>query len=96
MYRLDAASLAPLPLASTLSAAEASVLVPLRPVHTYSIVARDAATGDLGVAVQSHGFSVGSGVSSAEAGVGAVASTIAYGRSNRRGESSQDTSLRSR
>jgi uncharacterized Ntn-hydrolase superfamily protein len=42
-------------------------------VHTYSIVARDAATGELGVAVQSHWFSVGSVVSWAEAGVGAVA-----------------------
>lgn len=40
---------------------------------TYSIVARDAATGELGVAVQSHWFSVGSLVSWAEAGVGAVA-----------------------
>jgi uncharacterized Ntn-hydrolase superfamily protein len=46
---------------------------PLRPVHTYSIVARDAATGELGVAVQSHWFSVGSIVPWAEAGVGAVA-----------------------
>ena len=44
-----------------------------RPVHTYSIVARDPATGQLGVAVQSHWFSVGSVVSWAEAGVGAVA-----------------------
>ncbi len=43
------------------------------PVHTYSIVARDAETGQLGVAVQSHYFSVGSIVSWAEAGVGAVA-----------------------
>lgn len=43
------------------------------PAHTYSIVARDAATGELGVAVQSHYFSVGSIVSWAEAGVGAVA-----------------------
>ncbi len=42
-------------------------------VHTYSIVARDPATGALGVAVQSHWFSVGSVVSWAEAGVGAVA-----------------------
>jgi uncharacterized Ntn-hydrolase superfamily protein len=40
---------------------------------TYSIVARDAATGELGVAVQSHWFSVGSVVPAAEAGVGAVA-----------------------
>jgi len=47
--------------------------IPLRPVHTYSIVARDAATGELGVAVQSHWFSVGSSVPWAEAGVGAVA-----------------------
>jgi uncharacterized Ntn-hydrolase superfamily protein len=46
---------------------------PRRPVHTYSIVARDPATGELGVAVQSHWFSVGSIVSWAEAGVGAVA-----------------------
>ena len=45
----------------------------LRPVNTYSIVARDANTGDLGVAVQSHWFSVGSLVSWAEPGVGAVA-----------------------
>ena len=46
---------------------------PLRPVNTYSIVARDAATGQLGVAVQSHWFSVGSGVLWAEPGIGAVA-----------------------
>lgn len=42
-------------------------------VHTYSIVARDPATGEMGVAVQSHWFSVGSIVTWAEAGVGAVA-----------------------
>lgn len=47
--------------------------VPRRPVHTFSIVARDPATGELGVAVQSHWFSVGSIVTWAEAGVGAVA-----------------------
>lgn len=47
--------------------------IPKRPVHTYSIVARDPATGELGVAVQSHWFSVGSIVAWAEAGVGAVA-----------------------
>jgi uncharacterized Ntn-hydrolase superfamily protein len=41
--------------------------------HTFSIVARDAKTGELGVAVQSHWFSVGSIVSWARAGVGAVA-----------------------
>lgn len=44
-----------------------------RPVHTYSIVARDAKTGELGVAVQSHWFAVGSMVPWAEAGVGAIA-----------------------
>ena len=46
---------------------------PLRPVNTYSIVARDAETGQLGVAVQSHWFSVGSLVTWAEPGIGAVA-----------------------
>jgi uncharacterized Ntn-hydrolase superfamily protein len=40
---------------------------------TYSIVARDPATGELGVAVQSHWFSVGSTVPWAEPAVGAVA-----------------------
>jgi uncharacterized Ntn-hydrolase superfamily protein len=40
---------------------------------TYSLVARDPETGELGVAVQSHWFSVGSVVSWAEPGVGAVA-----------------------
>jgi uncharacterized Ntn-hydrolase superfamily protein len=55
----------------------------IRPVSTYSIVARDPATGELGVAVQSHWFSVGSVVPWAEAGVGTVAtqamSDPAYG-----------------
>jgi uncharacterized Ntn-hydrolase superfamily protein len=46
---------------------------PLRPVATYSIVARDPSSGEIGVAVQSHWFSVGSVVSWAESGVGAVA-----------------------
>ena len=45
----------------------------LRPVHTFSIVARDPQTGELGAAVQSHWFAVGTGVIWAEAGVGAVA-----------------------
>ncbi len=57
--------------------------VPSRPVATYSIVARDGETGQLGVAVQSHWFSVGSVVPWAEAGVGAVATQslaeISYG-----------------
>jgi uncharacterized Ntn-hydrolase superfamily protein len=51
----------------------ASVLAQVRPVHTFSIVARDPQTGDIGVAVQSHWFSVGSIVPWAEAGVGAIA-----------------------
>ena len=51
----------------------ASALAQLRPVHTFSLVARDPATGQIGVAVQSHWFAVGQIVSWAEAGVGAVA-----------------------
>lgn len=57
--------------------------LPALPAHTYSIVARDPRTGDLGVAVQSHYFSVGSAVPWAEPGVGAVATQsfveISYG-----------------
>lgn len=41
--------------------------------HTFSIVARDPLTGQMGVAVQSHWFSVGSVVTWAAAGVGAIA-----------------------
>ncbi len=41
--------------------------------HTFSIVARDSVTGEMGVAVQSHWFSVGSLVAWGEAGVGVVA-----------------------
>jgi uncharacterized Ntn-hydrolase superfamily protein len=46
---------------------------PARPVHTYSIVARDPRTGDLGGAVQSHWFNVGPLVLWGRAGVGVVA-----------------------
>jgi uncharacterized Ntn-hydrolase superfamily protein len=50
---------------------------------TYSIVARDPDTGELGVAVQSHWFSVGSIVTWARPGVGAVATQanaeVSYG-----------------
>ena len=68
-------------------------------VHTYSIVARDTETGQLGVAVQSHYFSVGSVVTWAEAGVGAVATQSiadpAYGKLGldlmRAGRSAPDT-----
>jgi len=53
------------------------------PVHTYWIVARDSQTGEIGVAVQSHYFSVGSILPWAEAGIGAVATQsfveITYG-----------------
>ncbi len=44
-----------------------------RPISTYSIVALDPQTKQLGVAVQSHWFSVGSVVPWAKSGVGAVA-----------------------
>ncbi|HTY47556.1 MAG TPA: DUF1028 domain-containing protein [Methanomassiliicoccales archaeon] len=47
--------------------------IPGMPAHTYSIVARDPNTGEMGVAVQSHWFSVGTVVSWGEAGVGVVA-----------------------
>jgi uncharacterized Ntn-hydrolase superfamily protein len=53
------------------------------PCHTYSIVARDPSTGEMGVAVQSHYFSVGPVVPWVEAGVGAVATQslvdVSYG-----------------
>ncbi len=56
---------------------------PSRPVHTYSIVARDPETGQLGVGVQSHYFSVGPIVPWAKPGVGAVATQslveVSYG-----------------
>src|SRR5215203_396679 len=68
------ALLVPIRLTNELPAAPAPAVRPAAPlVHTFSIVARDPATGDLGVAVQSHWFSVGSLVTWAEAGVGAVA-----------------------
>lgn len=47
--------------------------VPSRPLHTYSIVAHDPVSAQIGVAVQSHAFAIGSAVPWAEAGVGAVA-----------------------
>jgi uncharacterized Ntn-hydrolase superfamily protein len=60
-------------LTGAIAAAQEVGLPSTRPVHTYSIVARDPATGQLGVAVQSHWFGVGAVVPWAEAGVGAVA-----------------------
>ena len=72
-----------LPLVAGAVAAAAAAAAADRPVHTYSIVARDPATGELGVAVQSHWFSVGSVVTWAEPGVGAVATQsfveVSYG-----------------
>jgi len=41
--------------------------------HTFSIVARDASTGEMAVGVQGHWFSVGTAVPWGEAGVGVVA-----------------------
>ena len=56
---------------------------PLPASATFSIVARDPETGDIGVAVQSHYFSVGPIVPWAEPGVGAVATQslveVSYG-----------------
>jgi len=50
---------------------------------TFSIVARDPATGELGVGVQSRAFAVGSRVPHAKAGVGAIATqastNVSYG-----------------
>src|SRR6185295_6764532 len=60
-----------LSLAAALSPLPALAGDPL--AHTFSIVARDPATGDFGVAVQSHWFQVGPHVPWAEAGTGAVA-----------------------
>ena len=51
----------------------AHVIPKSNPVSTYSIVAYDEKTGEFGVAVQSHWFSVGFLVPWAKAGVGAVA-----------------------
>ncbi len=60
-----------------------SLLVAHAASATYSIVARDGETGQMGVAVQSHWFDVASVVPWAEAGVGAVATQslaeISYG-----------------
>lgn len=59
--------------------------VPTRPrgplLHTYSIVARDPVTGEMGVAVQSHWFSVGTVVGWGRSGVGVVATQSLVNRS---------------
>lgn len=64
-------------LAATLPAAPAAD----GPIATFSIAAADPATGELGVAVASRFFAVGSVVPWARAGVGAVA-TQAYGNAS--------------
>ncbi|HEV7744894.1 MAG TPA: DUF1028 domain-containing protein [Pyrinomonadaceae bacterium] len=63
----------PVLVAQQTDSARKQLVTPPRPVHTFSIVCRDPATGEIGVAVQSHWFSVGSIVPWAEAGIGAVA-----------------------
>ena len=67
---------------STLIAASFLTLAPPAQA-TFSIVARDSVTGDIGVAVQSHYFAVGPIVPWAEPGVGAVATQslveVSYG-----------------
>ncbi len=57
--------------------------MPSRPISTYSIVAIDKKAGQMGVAVQSHWFSVGSVVAWGEPGTGVVATQafvdVSYG-----------------
>jgi uncharacterized Ntn-hydrolase superfamily protein len=68
-------------------------------IHTFSIVARDTQTGQMGGAVQSHLFAVGALCPWAEAGVGAVATQsmveVSYGPLGlellRKGKSAKDT-----
>jgi len=73
-------------LVSLITTAAQAVVIngqPARPITTYSIIARDPTTGQLGAAVQSHWFSVGTSVPWVEAGVGVVATQsltdITYG-----------------
>jgi uncharacterized Ntn-hydrolase superfamily protein len=81
--RLIAAALVALALVASARAGEPADRAAVRPVATYSIVARDAETGQLGVAVQSHWFAVGTVVGWARSGVGAVATQslarVSYG-----------------
>lgn len=74
MHRLAlAAFLSFIAVVSVFAQSHAAQPPALRPVHTFSIVARDPVTGDMGVAVQSHWFAVGAEVIYGEAGVGVVA-----------------------
>ena len=58
LFALVTAFVSPLYPTLRAGAQGASQPTPPRPVHTFSIVARDPQTGELGVAVQSHWFSV--------------------------------------
>jgi len=66
-----------------LTCGNAQAREPLPPAHTYSIVAYDAEANQMGVAVQSHYFSVGPIVPWAETGIGVVATQsvveVSYG-----------------
>ena len=66
-------AVAPAALAKPLDQEEPSANPTTKPVATFSIVGFDPLTGDLGVAVQSKFFAVGSVVPWAKAGVGAIA-----------------------
>lgn len=81
MSRMPAALL--LLLLAAPAAAQEGERGPWPPVATFSILAWDPATGEIGGAVQSRVFSVGNGVLWAEAGVGAVATQavvdVSYG-----------------
>ena len=85
MNRLAVASLLVLGLAGHASAQSPAVGLddpaqPERWFATFSIVAFDPATGDLGVGVQSHAFTAGAAVPYAIPGVGAVATQAAANR----------------
>jgi uncharacterized Ntn-hydrolase superfamily protein len=85
MNRLAVTSLLVLGLAGPTSAQnlDAGIDDPARPARwfaTFSIIAFDPATGDLGVGVQSHAFTAGAAVPYAIPGVGAVATQAAANR----------------
>lgn len=70
---LAAALVAPLAVFAQKPAPEIDRSAPADPPGTFSILGYDPESGEIGAAVQSRVFSVGNGVLSAEAGVGAVA-----------------------
>lgn len=76
-------AVAPAALARPLGQAERSAQPTAKPVATFSVVGFDPRTGDLGVAVQSKFFAVGSVVPWAKAGVGTIATqsyaNVTYG-----------------